>query len=68
MIAPSIDHLLEQVDNKYTLVVAAAKRARELMEGVPQEIETDTTKPVSVALEELGVGRLLYERTREGIK
>lgn len=68
MTSPSIDSLLDKVDNKYTLVVAAAKRARELMEGSPQEVDTRTAKPVSVALEEMAQGRLLYERTKEGIK
>jgi len=31
MIHPSLDQLLKQVDSRYTLVVAAAKRAREIM-------------------------------------
>ncbi len=68
MIKPSIDELIEKVDSKYTLVVAAAKRARELLNGKPKQIETKSNKPVSIALEELAAGRLLYERTREGIK
>ena len=30
MVDPSIDYLAEKVDSKYTLVILAAKRAREL--------------------------------------
>ncbi|MEA4893351.1 MAG: DNA-directed RNA polymerase subunit omega, partial [Peptococcaceae bacterium] len=30
---PSIDKLLKQMDSKYGLVVAAAKRAREITDG-----------------------------------
>lgn len=68
MIKPSVDHLIEKVDSKYTLVVAAAKRARELMNGKPPQVDSRSNKPVSIALEELASGRLLYERTKEGIK
>lgn len=68
MVKPSIDHLIEKVDSKYTLVVAAAKRARELMDGKPKQIDSRSNKPVSIALEELAGGQLLYERTKEGIK
>lgn len=68
MIKPAIDQLIEKVDSKYTLVVASAKRARELMNGKPKQVDTHTNKPVSVALEELSAGKLLYERTKEGIK
>lgn len=68
MIKPSIDTLVEKVDSKYTLVVAAAKRARELMNGKMPQVQSRSNKPVSIALEELAAGRLLYERTKEGIK
>lgn len=68
MIKPSIDHLVEKVDSKYTLVVSSAKRAREIMDGSPRQIDTRSNKPVSIALEELSAGKLLYERTKEGIK
>jgi len=33
MVEPTIDNLMEKVDSKYSLVVAAAKRARELVDG-----------------------------------
>lgn len=65
---PTIDELLEKVDSKYTLVVAAAKRARELVDGKPPQIQCESNKPVTIALMELAAGKLLYERTKEGIK
>ncbi len=65
---PTLDELLEHVDSKYTMVVAAAKRARQLMEGQPSTIRPHSVKPVGVALEELAAGTLRYERTRTGIK
>jgi DNA-directed RNA polymerase subunit omega len=66
MIEPTIDLLLEKVGSKYSLVVLAAKRAREinsyynqLGEGrgdfVPPLVETGglRNKPLSIALEEI---------------
>jgi len=65
---PSLDVLMKYVDSKYTLVVAAAKRARELTEGEPNLVESDSNKPVSVALDEISYNRITFERTKSGIK
>jgi DNA-directed RNA polymerase subunit omega len=50
--------LLEQVPAKYALVIAAAKRARQLKEGVLPLVDIDSTNTVSVALEEIATGRV----------
>lgn len=68
MIHPSLDSLIKKVDSKYTLVVAAAKRGRELMDGKPRLVDSRSSKPVTVALEEINAGKVKYERTRSGIK
>ncbi|MDK2823516.1 MAG: DNA-directed polymerase subunit omega [Clostridia bacterium] len=68
MIKPSIDVLVSKVDSKYSLVVAAAKRARSIVEGAPVLAETDSTKPVTRALFEIAAGKITYERTKTGIK
>lgn len=65
---PSLDVLMDKVDSKYTMVVAAAKRARQLTDGAPPAVESKSKKPVTIALEELADGHLHYERTRSGIK
>ena len=56
MVDPSIDYLAEKVDSKYTLVILAAKRARELTVGnqnMPQ-------KEVSTALREIADDVITY--------
>lgn len=68
MIYPSIDRLMNKVDSKYTLVIATAKRARQLNEDAPPLIDTHSTKGVSIALEEIAEGKISYERTKPGIK
>lgn len=65
---PSLDVLIKMVDSKYTLVVATAKRARAITEGAPPKIESESYKPVSIALQEIGGRKFGYERTKEGIK
>lgn len=65
---PPLDVLLEKADSRYTLVVAAAKRARQLVEGSPPLIKTNTDKPVTIALQEIGEDKIKYERTKVGIK
>jgi len=64
MIYPSVDKLLRKVDSKYTLVVASAKRARELM----QQSKPGMAKPVTSALEEIEQGIITYQRLKQGLK
>lgn len=68
MVNPSLDVLVEKVDSKYTLVVLAAKRARQLMDGEPLMVETKSKKKVTNALEEIFFDKITYERTKTGIK
>ena len=47
MINPSLDILVTKVDSKYTLVVLAAKRARELMDGATLTVKSKSNKKVT---------------------
>jgi len=40
----------------------------QLLEGAPRLVDIDSTKPVTVALQELAQDKLVFERTRTGIK
>ena len=78
LVHPKIEDLSEKVDNRYTLVVLAAKRARQinsyysqLGEGirdfVPPQISSlgENAKALSVALEEISDNKFGYERPPE---
>lgn len=79
MMEPPIEDLLGKVDSKFTLVTLAAKRGREinlyynqLGEGlgaiVPPQITTTARKPLSIALEEIAAGKIVYvQKTPEEI-
>ncbi|MBV7271933.1 DNA-directed RNA polymerase subunit omega [Clostridiaceae bacterium UIB06] len=68
MIDPSIVDLLKKVDNRYTLVTMTAKRARQLIEGEEPLVRTNSTKPVTISINEISQGAITYETVREGIK
>src|SRR3712207_3968751 len=65
-----IDELLEKVDSRYGLVVASAKRARQINEytatlglndalGIPgPQVHTRSQHPLSIAIEELREGKV----------
>jgi len=60
MVDPSIDYLTTKVDSKYTLVILAAKRARELT----RPSENLSEKEVSIALREVAKDDITYERKK----
>jgi len=80
LIEPKIDDLVDQVDSKYTLVVMAAKRARQINsyytqlgegigEFVPPLVSSDPgRKPISIALEEISLSKVAYERQTDEAK
>jgi DNA-directed RNA polymerase subunit omega len=82
MIEPRIETLLEAADSKYTLVVMAAKRSRQinayfsqLGEGVAEHTPPQVPlspdrapKSLSIALQEIAEGKVTFERTADGIK
>ncbi len=66
---PRMEHLLDRVDSKFTLVTLAAMRAREindyynqLGEGlgkiVPPQVTSVSRKPLTISLEEIEVGKI----------
>ncbi|HVH32349.1 MAG TPA: DNA-directed RNA polymerase subunit omega [bacterium] len=68
MIKPPLEALLGRVENKYALVIVAAKRARQLKEGALPMVEVDSGNPVTVALEEIAAGKIRFEMPKLGIK
>jgi len=68
VIKPPLEALLDRVDNKYALVIIAAKRARQLKEGALPLVDVESGNPVTVALEEIAAGKIRFEAPRVGIK
>jgi DNA-directed RNA polymerase subunit omega len=76
MIQPRIDSLLDNVSERYALVIVAAKRARQinnyhhqLGEGTfddfaPPLVESRSKNYLTMALEEISEGKIEHEYTR----
>jgi DNA-directed RNA polymerase subunit omega len=56
----SADSIKERIPNRYSLVVLAAKRAKQLKEGAPLLIETESTNLLTIALEEIAAGKINF--------
>lgn len=55
----TIEDCLTQVDNRFQLIILAAKRARKLSEsGIEPEVEWDNDKTTVVALREIAEGKI----------
>lgn len=46
------------VNSRYSIVMATAKRARQIIGGEESLVDTKQTKPLSVAIEELNQGKI----------
>ena len=70
MIYPPIEHLLDRVDSKFSLVTLAARRARQinsyfnqLGDGlghmVPPQVSSVARKPLSIGFEEIAADKIV---------
>ena len=62
MVKPSINDILEKINNRYYLVGTVAKRAREIVDGSEIYVENKQgeNKPVCLASEEVAEGKITY--------
>ena len=60
MIYPSAD-ALEKWGSKYSLVVLAAKRAKQIKSGAPPLVATSSRNPLTIALEEIAAGKIFCQ-------
>ncbi|ROR34138.1 DNA-directed RNA polymerase subunit omega [Inmirania thermothiophila] len=52
----TVEDCLERIDNRFELVLMAAKRARQLAMGEEPRVPWDNDKPTVVALREIAAG------------
>ncbi len=51
-----IEELVDRVGSCYSVVVAAAKRAKQIKDGAPPLVQVDSRNPLTIALHEIAVG------------
>ncbi len=62
IVDPCVLELLEHSDSRYTLVVEASKRGRQIVGGSQPLIDNTGMKPLKTAVEEINRGMIAYER------
>lgn len=61
----TVEDCLEHVDNRFDLVLMAAKRARQLANGVEPLVPWENDKPTVVALREIAEGLITPDILKE---
>ena len=65
MLYPSINTIRTKADSRYTLVILAAKRARDIIDGMPKLTEEEVSKPVSIAANEIAEDLITYREASD---
>lgn len=61
----TVEDCLKHVDNRFELVLLAAKRARQLLAGAEPLVDWGNDKTTVVALREIASGKLDLDKLRE---
>ena len=60
-----VEELIDQLGSSYDLVVAAAKRARQLRDGARPLVDIDSKNPLTIALQEIAEGSIILKPLEE---
>ncbi|MEE0866535.1 MAG: DNA-directed RNA polymerase subunit omega [Clostridia bacterium] len=58
IVKPTVNELLEKVDNRYELVIATARRARQIADGAEPKTNVKEESPVTLAANEIAEGKV----------
>ena len=58
MVKPSVTELLTKANNRYELVVATSKRARQISKGDTVLVKSEEKSPVTLAANEIAEGKV----------
>ena len=64
----TVEDCLENVDNRFQLVLVASKRARQIMNGAEPYVERENDKPTVIALREIAEGHVNKDILNEEIQ
>jgi DNA-directed RNA polymerase subunit omega len=56
-----IDEIAQMVGGRYSVVIAAARRAEQLKNGAPPLVNIESRNPVTIALAEISAGKVLID-------
>ncbi len=67
MIYPELIELIEKTGNRYTLIIEAAKRARQIIDGSTPLVQTENNNPVTQAVNEIYQDKVTYISAKESV-
>lgn len=59
------EHAMKE-ESRYTLVMVAAKRARQIVDGASSKVESRSHKPVTIALDEIAEDKVEFTNPSAG--
>ena len=62
MVKPTVSELLKSADNRFELVIATSKRARQIASGSEKLTDKNDEKPVTIAADEIAEGKDKIEK------
>ena len=65
MVKPSVSELLTKANNRYELVIATARRARQIAAGAKPKTDVKEESPVTLAANEIAEGKVTIIRDEE---
>ena len=65
IVDPCVLDLLKHADSRYTLVVEASKRGRQIVSGSQPYFDNKDMKPLKTAVEEINRDLITYDRPTE---
>ena len=63
IVKPTVNELLKHIENRYALVIATSKRAREIANGDKPLVDVEDKSPVTIAADEIAEGKVYIEDT-----
>ena len=67
IIKPTVQELLKKAKNRYELVIATSKRARQIAEGAEVKTTVKEESPVTLAANEIAEGKVEIIEPKEAI-
>ena len=66
IVKPTVNELLEHAENRYSLVIATSKRARQIALGDEAKTDVDEKSTVTLAANEIAEGKVkIYDDSQE---
>ena len=68
IVKPTVNELLNHAENRFALVIATSKRAREISKGDKPLTEVNEESPVTLAANEINEGKVMINSVQNNMK